>query len=458
MSDPAPSPSSHLAAGLSAVLGVEVRDLTRLTGGASRETWSFKADIDGVASDLILRRDPPGAIRTGGMGTEALLFNAAAAAGVPVPRLRRSGDGSDGVETGYLIMDRVGGETIARKLLRDEPYAHARSVLVSQLGRALAAIHTISPSAAPELLPSDELATYRTRADELKEAVGLVSPAFELAFRWLEQNRPEPSGPPTVVHGDFRLGNVIVDESGLAAVLDWEIAHIGDPLEDLGWLSVRAWRFGGPGVVAGMGDPETLIAAYEAAGGRHVDRAAYHWWLVLGTLKWGIMCGSQAGAHLTGVIRSVELAAIGRRVAEQEHDIMELLGYATEHRRGSSSPSEDSAPVAAVDLHRLPNAQELLEAVREYLERDVMPVPGRVGFHARVAANVVAMIERELRLGPAQRYRYAELLKGLGVVDDGELAAAIRQGAMDSRRDEVARVVRFGVDARLEVANPKHFG
>ena len=132
--------------------------------------------------------------------------------------------------------------------------------------------------------------------------------------------------PATVVHGDFRLGNVIVDEHGLAAILDWELAHVGDPMEDLGWLCVKAWRFGGDLPVAGLGAYDDLFAAYSDASGRPVDPDVVRWWEVLGTLKWGIMCIMQANAHLSGASRSHELAAIGRRVCENEYDLLALMG------------------------------------------------------------------------------------------------------------------------------------
>jgi aminoglycoside phosphotransferase (APT) family kinase protein len=156
------------------------------------------------------------------------------------------------------------------------------------------------------------------------DAVGEPHPAFELGLRWLEQHRP-PTGTTGVVHGDFRNGNLVVGPDGLVAVLDWELAHLGDPLEDLGWLSVRAWRFGAPGHVGGFGEVDELIGAYEATSSRRVDRDALAWWEVLGTLKWGVTCMVQAATHLNGVVRSVELAAIGRRVCEVEHDLLALL-------------------------------------------------------------------------------------------------------------------------------------
>jgi aminoglycoside phosphotransferase (APT) family kinase protein len=128
-----------------------------------------------------------------------------------------------------------------------------------------------------------------------------------------------------VVHGDFRLGNVMVGDEGLRAVLDWELSHVGDPMEDLGWLCVRAWRFGSEHPVAGIGDYDTLLDEYQKASGLPADRDALRWWEVLGTLKWGIMCMLQASAHLLGFSRSHELAAIGRRVCENEYDILLAL-------------------------------------------------------------------------------------------------------------------------------------
>ncbi len=156
-------------------------------------------------------------------------------------------------------------------------------------------------------------------------SLGEPHPAFELAFRWLAEHRPPPAGE-AIVHGDFRLGNVIVDGDGLAAVLDWELAHVGDPMEDLGWLCVKAWRFGGRGPVAGLGEYGDLFDAYGEASARAVDPEVVRWWEVLGTLKWGIMCIMQANAHLTGASRSHELAAIGRRVCENEHDLLAAHG------------------------------------------------------------------------------------------------------------------------------------
>lgn len=297
--------------------GGNVSHLTRLSGGASRETYAF--DHDG--EPLILQRERPGANRPGGgMRSEALLLRAAAQTGVPVAELIVSGDADSPLGAPFIVTRRLEGETIARKILRDDEWASVRPKLAAQCGEALAAVHQIPLDAAPELEHQDQIAQYRGALDLLGEP----HPAFELGFRWLERHRP-PSGRVSVVHGDFRHGNFIVDSSGLAAVLDWEIAHLGDPMEDLGWLCVKAWRFGARPPVGGFGQYEELFDAYAAAAGVDVDPEAVHWWEVLGTLKWGVMCIMQASTHLNGFSRSVELAAIGRRVCEQEHDLLALL-------------------------------------------------------------------------------------------------------------------------------------
>jgi aminoglycoside phosphotransferase (APT) family kinase protein len=462
-SDPAPESPQWLAARLEQLLGGEISGLSRLSGGASRQTWAFDfAPAGGSPQQLILRRDPPTATRVGGMPLEAALFAAAAQAGVPVPQLVANGDADPNVlGTGFLVMHRVAGETIARKILRDEPYAHARLVAVAQMGAALAKLHRAPIDSVPGLEPLDVLQKYRTVLDEL----GHSNATFELAFRWLEAHRPAPVAN-VVVHGDFRLGNVIIDERGLVAVLDWELAHLGDPAEDMGWLCVRAWRFGGKHPVAGLGTYTDLLRAYEEAGGVPIPEERVHWWEVAGTLMWGIMCMLQANAHITGAIRSVELAAIGRRVAEQEHDLLTLLG-APELGQAQGQTvlevgSESGSTVGSVAGH--PSALVLLEAVREYLDTDVrINTSGRTQFHSRVASNVVATLERELALAPALQAANAETLRVLGISElnphraETALASAIRAGAYDDNLGRVASALRPTVTLRLAIANPKHF-
>src|SRR5205823_7359916 len=183
----------------------------------------------------------------------------------------------------FLVTERIEGETIARRILRDDAYASARPLLAAQCGRALARIHRIPLDAVPGLVGGEPLPQWRAILDGF-EATGQPHPAFELAFRWLHANQP-PASSTAIVHGDFRNGNFIVGPDGLRAVLDWELAHVGDPMEDLGWLCVKAWRFGVDKAVGGFGDRAELFGAYEAVAGRPVDPEVVRWWEVLGTLK-----------------------------------------------------------------------------------------------------------------------------------------------------------------------------
>jgi aminoglycoside phosphotransferase (APT) family kinase protein len=299
---------------------VEVERLHQLTGGASRQTWSFDAvGQDGSVRPLVLRRDPPEA-PSAGMSTEARAIRAARAAGVPEPEILAFDDDPAALDAPYIVMERLEGETLARRILRDERFAAVRPRLAEQCGEILARIHAIALDEVPGLARPDVLAKLSETIHSYDDA----SPALELGLRWLKEHRP-PATDDVVVHGDFRNGNLIVGEGGIRAVLDWELAHRGDPMEDLGYLCVRAWRFGGPQPVGGFGSYEDLFRGYERVSGRAVDRDAVRWWEVYGTVWWGGGCLDQAWRHLSGDEPSVELAAIGRRVWEQEYDLLLLL-------------------------------------------------------------------------------------------------------------------------------------
>jgi aminoglycoside phosphotransferase (APT) family kinase protein len=454
--------AERLAVIVGAALGeaVVIEALTRLPGGASKDTWSFAArGSSGAARRYVLRQDRD---RVGASGSrlalEAALLEAAERAGVPVPHVAVAGDGSAELGAAFLIMEFVDGETIPRRILRDEQLADARSVLAEQCGRVLAAIHRIPPADVSGLAGGDLLEQLRDQLDQL----GQPHPAFELGLLWLAQNRP-PRVAPGVVHGDFRNGNLIVGPDGIRAVLDWELAHLGDPLEDLGWLCVKAWRFGSPLPVGGFGTVEQLVTAYEAAAGRPVEDGVLHWWIVFGTLRWGIICIAQALTHLTGAVRSVELAAIGRRVCEVESDLLDLLPWTAASGDAGATPSAPDPPLSFSASgqrggpHDVPSAAQLLDAVGEFLRSDVLAATeGRVRFHVRVAANVVAMVGRELELGGELAGAHAERLAELGVSSETQLAAAIRGGAFDDRLAAVSDAVRATVADKLAVANPTY--
>ncbi|MDF3338616.1 phosphotransferase family protein [Mycolicibacterium septicum] len=307
---------------LTPVLGdqLAVENLRELTGGASRTTWSFDAVTDSARRPLILRTGAPDEIHAG-MELEAGAQRAAALAGAPVPHVLVADNSVGALGDPFLICDFIGGETIVRRIQRRLDDA-GRARLLTQCAQALAAIHRASPPALPGLVEQDQLSQWREQLDEM----GDTTATFEWAFRWLAANRP-PASPLRLVHGDFRMGNVIVDDSGLAAVLDWELVHLGEVYEDLTWFCIRAWRFGAPAALGagGLGSIESFLNTYEEAGGATLDRSAIRWWLVLATLRWGVICRYQAERHLSGQTRSVELATIGRRVCETEWDLLSLL-------------------------------------------------------------------------------------------------------------------------------------
>ena len=380
------SVSDGLAAALAPVVGapVEIAGLRKLTGGASRETWSFTANGEA----LILRRDPPQ--RPGQLGVmqrEADVMRACQRAGLRAPEVVLDDDGTR-LGTAGLVMRHVDGETIARRILRDDEYAVARRVLVRELAEFLAGLHAIDPDEVPGTESPDPMAIWdKYQRLEQRSAV------FDRTHEWLLAYRP-PHTADALIHGDLRMGNIIVAPDGLAAVIDWELVHRGDPHEDLAWLCLKAWRFGQPLEVGGLGTIDELVAAYEAAGGRPIDRDTLRWWLVAKTFTWGVGCMLQGDTHLSGRVRSVDLAAVGRRTAEQEWDLLELLAPdACVAAREAPAP----APVPDDARYGRPTARELLDTVREFLDDRVATSDDRgLAYEGRVAANILAIVEREL--------------------------------------------------------------
>jgi aminoglycoside phosphotransferase (APT) family kinase protein len=300
--------------------GVVVENLQALTGGASRTTWAFDAVSPDARRALILRTGPPDDVHAP-MELEAAVQQRAAAAGAPVSHILTADNSSTALGNPYLICDAIGGETIVRRIHRALDDG-GRERLLQQCAQALAAIHRSDYDGVVGLAVSDQLTEWQDRLDEM----GDTTATFEWAFRWLTARRPPPSRQ-VLVHGDFRMGNLIVDDTGLAAVLDWELVHRGEVYEDLAWFCIRAWRFGAPEKMGagGLGSVETFLSAYESAAGVALDRDVFRWWLTVATLRWGVICRFQAERHLSGQTESVELAAIGRRVSETEWDVLDLL-------------------------------------------------------------------------------------------------------------------------------------
>lgn len=330
--DPAgPEGRAALARLLAPALGgaVTVREVVALSGGANSATWRVEAEVTrgGAAPEVrcvIFQRSAGRGAQGLPRRAQAEVMQRAGRAGVPVPPVLAIPDDASGlgdsVVTGF-----VAGEALAPRWLRDERFAQARGALAAQCGAALAKLHAVPLSAWADLplgggsgaeLLEGMFATYRR--------IGVDVPAFDLAFAWLRPRMPET--PPTcLVHGDFRAGNFLVDEGGLAAVLDWELPHLSVPEEDLGWLCVQAWRFGRwQEPVGGFATRDALLAAYRAAGGT-VEADRLWTWEVFGNLKWGMSCLQLADDHVSGRVPSVERAAIGRRVSEVAADLVHAI-------------------------------------------------------------------------------------------------------------------------------------
>jgi aminoglycoside phosphotransferase (APT) family kinase protein len=303
-----------------------VTNAARLSGGASQETWSFDIEHPDGGIGAILRRAPQGhgaSPRAVGLDIESILMQRAFDAGVPSPRVLHVLQPGDELGTGF-IMARVEGETIPRKILRDAEFAEVRPKLARQIGGILAGIHGLDLVQLPGL----RRMTAAKEIDEMERDYrdfDWPRPVFALALRWLRDHDPGPSQEVTLVHGDFRHGNLIIGPDGVRAVLDWELAHSGDPMEDLGWVCVNSWRFGEiDKPVGGFGTREELFAGYEAAG-RRVDPDRVKFWEVMGTLRWGVMCCGMMQRFRIGPEHSIERAMIGRRSSETEIDLLRLL-------------------------------------------------------------------------------------------------------------------------------------
>jgi aminoglycoside phosphotransferase (APT) family kinase protein len=322
-----PAALSKLAVRL-AGKGARAVDAQRLTGGASMETWAFAVESAKGRDELILRRRSapfdPESSRSTSLAAEAALIQAARAAGAPAPPLVHLCDEADGLGEAHVTR-RIAGETLGRRINSDARFDAVRGDLARQCGEVLARIHSAPPPAAAHLKMADA-AVELDRYEEVYRATGAERPVLELAFRYLRERLPEPR-PPVLLHGDFRNGNLIIDpDKGLAAVLDWELSHIGDPAEDLGWICVNSWRFGRPDrPVGGFGEYEDLLAGYAAGGGEAVTLERVRFWQTLGSLKWGVMCLTMYASWATGGSASVERPMIGRRVSETEIDLINIL-------------------------------------------------------------------------------------------------------------------------------------
>ena len=418
--------------------GGALSSLSRLSGGANMESWSFDWGLDGRREGYVLRRAPSAAYmadRPFGHGDEAALVQAAFAAGVRAPEVVGVLEDGDGLGTGY-VMRRVVGEVSPATILAEPPAS-----LLADLGRELARIHAVPLERVPAAIPLMDTGAALAELKARFLAYGGDRPAIALAIKWCEEHLPEPVAP-VLVHGDYRMGNVMVGADGLAAVLDWELAHRGDAHEDLAFGCMSVWRFGRLDRPAfGLGSLEDYFAAYEGAGGVKVDRTRFRFWLVYRTLWWALGCLQMGAAWRSGADRTVERVVVGRRTAEQELDLVRLLEEeAPEVERERALPSSpEPVPAPAGE----PTNAEIVQAVRDWIEAAIKPgAQGHAKFEAVVAMNALGIVLRDL--GADVR------------AEDKALAEALLSGARTLAEPGLLAKLRRDVLGKCAVDSPKY--
>jgi len=292
----------------------QVLSMQLAAGGNSRETWAADVRIGASPRRVVLRCDPDHWIRPIEMQREISGLQLAAQAGVPVPAMLVSSQ-TVPLDRPYVVTDFVPGTALARQVMREPEYAPARARFAAQCGTILARLHQ------PALAPPGWLA-YDPIADLQWHLANTDFPSVVLegAIRWLDRNRPALQGAPVPVHRDFRLGNLMMQPEGVAAVLDWETCQLGDPIEDLAWLCTRSWRYGSELPVGGLGRVEDLLQSYQEVSGRVVEPERFHWWSVYAETRWGL--AGMARQRDASAGDRMEQAAIARRACRQEMNVL----------------------------------------------------------------------------------------------------------------------------------------
>jgi aminoglycoside phosphotransferase (APT) family kinase protein len=434
----------------------------RLSGGASQETYRLVIRSDRGEQKLCMRRAPggqalPPTSGQPGLATEALLMRAARAAGVPEPEVLHVLTPADGLGEGF-VMEWLEGEALGARIVRDPSLDAIRPKLAEQCGEILARIHAIDLRATgleSRLAHTDPEAFVR-QTWERYQALHTPQPMIDFSARWLLEHLPRDFEP-TLVHNDFRNGNIMVSPHGVVAVLDWEIAHIGDPMRDLGWICTNSWRFGRSDLpVGGFGTYDDLFRGYQNESGQKVDPARVKFWEVFGSFWWSVGCLGMAEHYRTGPDKTVERPAIGRRTSECQVDCVNLL---------IPGPVELLSPAGAKSSIDMPRIDELVTSVRDYLRDDVMKATqGRTNFLARVASNSLDVVLRELATGEQHRGLQAERLRRL-LDEDGDLESLrwslvkrLRENRISLDQPGLAEYLRESVVNQAAIDQPSYSG
>lgn len=304
---------------------VAIEALARIPGGASRETWRFDAVVAGERRPLILRRDPGGSLIETDRAVEfAALRTVRGHLPVPEPLLLDEAGGELGAP--FFLMSRVdGGE--APSPFASDPYApHAATIgrqFFDHLGRLAALDPAGTPLAAVLPAPAEP---WRVALDHWAGVIDAdeqhPQPIVRAAIRRLYAQPPPAPARFALVHGDYRSGNFLHAGGRILALLDWEMAHVGDPLEDLGWALDPLWDHGVPGHVAGMLPRVEALALWSAASGLPVEDRALAWWSLFAAVKGQAIWTSAARQFVDGGLADPVLAVSGFYVARRHDSIL----------------------------------------------------------------------------------------------------------------------------------------
>ena len=478
-----PGSVDDLAEPLKLVLEQSVRgfqqliSVERLSGGASQETYRLVLETQDGEQALAMRRAPggeeaePRPENYPGLAVEARLMQAAASVGVPEPRVVHVLTPSDGMGEGF-IMQWLDGEALGARIARAPEFGALREHLAYDCGRILAQIHAIDlddTGLRTDLQLTDPAEFIEQTWARYRE-FPTPQPMIDYTARWLMDHLPA-NPEQALVHNDFRNGNIMVDEQGVVAVLDWEIAHIGDPMRDLGWICTNSWRFGQAHLpVGGFGQREDLFRGYTEVSGVAVDPERVKFWEVFGSFWWAVGSLGMAEHYRHGPDQSVERPAIGRRSSECQVDCANLIIPGAVQLIDDSLLDGKSASTGETDgfeatSHQMPQLDELLRSVRDFLRDEVMvQTTGRTRFLARVAANSLDIVDREVRVGRQLEAQEASRLDALGyqtgsLIDQRwELVHALRAGEQKLDDQALQDYLRFSCVNQLAVDQPRYSG
>jgi len=432
----------------------------RLSGGASQETYKIKFSKGGKVCTAAMRRAAGGVYENPdparpGLAVEARLMQIARQAGVPEPAIYRVLTLEDNLGAGF-IMEWLDGEALGSRILRSPELEAIRPSLARECGQILARIHGIDPveSGLKKLLSTMTTEAFIQKMWEQYQGYETPQPMIDYTARWLLAHIP-PEGEARLVHNDFRNGNLMVTPGGINAVLDWEVAQLGDPVRDIGWICTNSWRFGRTDMrVGGFGHLDDLLDGYEAESGIRIDPEHVHFWEVFGSFWWAVGCLKMADHWRNGPDRTVERPAVARRSSECQADCVNLL------IPGPVELVEEADPLSSLDT---PRVDELLTSVRDFLREDMRAAThGRDNFMALVASNSLDIVLRELSLSPQALQAEADRLRRL-LGCEGEvmalrwkLAQALRDGDLTLDHPGLAAHLRNTVINQLAIAQPRY--